>query len=206
MQNYQNSSTYELENSFSEKSFTVAMAINQDNKILITSSLNYGKAFQFKWGSLKTMKLFQTQQRYITNINFFKKNSQFVTCSIDSSIIIWSSILLSLPKYLQKLNSHKHSIYCLAIRPNDENLIISGGVDCTIKFLVQKIIMVLLVDNQRGDWMDKCIIDKLRWKLINKLLFKFIYTCDLLNKLITMDCKTEDNYPKIWVQTQFHSQ
>ncbi|CAK89467.1 unnamed protein product (macronuclear) [Paramecium tetraurelia] len=94
MKNYQNQPTYELENSFSEEHFTI-MAFHQINKILITSSLNYAKAFQFKQGSLNTIKLFQTYRRYITNIIFSRRIINFL---LDEQILLsQSGLLISYP-------------------------------------------------------------------------------------------------------------
>lgn len=65
-----------------------------------------------------------------------KKSKNFVSGSIDNSIIIWSINLLSKSLKINKLNIKSlggEGVLCLVINKN-EDLIISGYLDSTIKF------------------------------------------------------------------------
>ncbi|CAD8213897.1 unnamed protein product [Paramecium octaurelia] len=66
-----------------------------------------------------------------------KKQTQFISGSWDKLIIIWSMNQNSQWICTQKLNEHKYWINCL-IQNNNEDLIISGSQDTTIKFWIKQ--------------------------------------------------------------------
>ncbi|CAK60122.1 unnamed protein product (macronuclear) [Paramecium tetraurelia] len=83
------------------------------------------------------LKLLQTMRKHkslVYTLNFMKDRQQLVSSSLDNSIVIWSEINLSNPKYLTKLNDHKDSVRCLNYSSHFQSLIISGSDDHNIKF------------------------------------------------------------------------
>ncbi|CAD8214569.1 unnamed protein product [Paramecium pentaurelia] len=73
----------------------------------------------------------------VTTLNFMQKSKQFISGSLDKSIIIWKQNQNKQWSYQQKLNRHKGFIQCLIINTN-EDLIVSGSQDCTLKFWINK--------------------------------------------------------------------
>ncbi|CAD8212985.1 unnamed protein product [Paramecium octaurelia] len=67
-----------------------------------------------------------------TTLNFFSQGN-FFSGSDDGQIIMWSANLISKAKYIQSFQNHSKSILCVALN-RQENLIVSGSFDTTIKF------------------------------------------------------------------------
>ncbi|CAD8102259.1 unnamed protein product [Paramecium primaurelia] len=127
---------YELipEYSQSLQNYCYAKAINHNNTYLLTSDEQRIKLFQFSKNGLKLMQILNKHQSLVYTLNFMKGRQQFVSGSLDSSIVIWSEISISNPKYLIKLNQHQDSVRCLHYSSHFKNLIVSGSDDHTIKF------------------------------------------------------------------------
>ncbi|CAD8064199.1 unnamed protein product [Paramecium sonneborni] len=66
-----------------------------------------------------------------------KQSNAFISGSCDSQIIIWSMNPSNQWVYSQKLNGHSNTINCLILN-NNENLIISGSDDISIKFWMKQ--------------------------------------------------------------------
>ncbi|CAD8128377.1 unnamed protein product [Paramecium sonneborni] len=112
---------------------TFTQAINKNNTLLVIGSNLFGKVIYLK-NELKYLQQNKKHSNSISTLNFFKRKSQFISGSYDSSIIIQSSNLLQNLKYLTKLKGHMRGILCLVVDSNSENLIISGATDNSIKF------------------------------------------------------------------------
>ncbi|CAK93562.1 unnamed protein product (macronuclear) [Paramecium tetraurelia] len=110
-----------------------AIAINKDNQIVVAGSCNKIKVFEFKQEQLKQTQLLSVHQRHITTLNFMKKQDQFISGDQGGLIIKWFMNENSQWIQQQKLNEHSKCINCLVIN-NNEDLLISGSDDCTIKF------------------------------------------------------------------------
>ncbi|CAK94691.1 unnamed protein product (macronuclear) [Paramecium tetraurelia] len=113
-----------------------AVSINSDDQLLLIGAESNINIMQFKAGAVKKIQTIQKHQSWITTLNFFKQISLFISGS--SSVKIWSSNLLSNPKFLLKLQEHSSNIQCLALRNSTPSVIISGSKDCNIKFWYQK--------------------------------------------------------------------
>ncbi|CAD8214457.1 unnamed protein product [Paramecium octaurelia] len=114
-----------------EQCYTIA--INEDCSILLVGCNQQIKVFEFKQGITKQTQIISDYQNNAYTLNFMKKSNQFISGSQDSSMIIWQ---LNQNNYwipLHKLNEHTGSIRCLILN-NNEDLIVSGSVDNTIKF------------------------------------------------------------------------
>ncbi|CAD8213301.1 unnamed protein product [Paramecium pentaurelia] len=66
-----------------------------------------------------------------------KKTNNFVSGSLDKSIIIWQMIGNNQWNCQQKLNGHSNCIFCLLLN-NTDDLIISGSYDTKIKFWMKQ--------------------------------------------------------------------
>ncbi|CAD8209028.1 unnamed protein product [Paramecium octaurelia] len=112
-----------------------AISINPNNNLMICSAYESIKVLYFKTGSLKYLQQINKHHENITTLNFFHRKMNFVSSSCDTSIIIWSSSLISSPKYITKLNGHSDQINSVVVAHNhQDDLIISGSFDQTIKF------------------------------------------------------------------------
>ncbi|CAD8214532.1 unnamed protein product [Paramecium octaurelia] len=131
--------TYQLipQYSISQTQFCFTIAINEDCSILLVGCKSQIKVFEFKQGITKQTQIISDYQNDVYTLNFMKKSNQFISGSIDSSMIIWQ---LNQNNYwipLHKLNGHTGSIYCLILN-NNEDLIVSGSSDKKIKFWMKK--------------------------------------------------------------------
>ncbi|CAK63538.1 unnamed protein product (macronuclear) [Paramecium tetraurelia] len=117
-----------------QESISHALAINQDNKLLLVSDEFNFKLFYFKDGGLKFLQNircpilkqeYTNTFNYINTLNFYKKKQIFISGS-DTLINKWSYNLISNPKYIQRLEGQEY-ISSLVIHPLKENIIISGS-------------------------------------------------------------------------------
>ncbi|CAD8197677.1 unnamed protein product [Paramecium octaurelia] len=113
-----------------------AIAINQEDKLLLSGAESNINIMQLKEGAVKKIQTIQKHKSWITTLNFFKQMSLIISGS--SSLKIWSSNLSSNPKFLLKLLEHSSNIQCLALRNIKPLVIISGSKDFNIKFWCQK--------------------------------------------------------------------
>ncbi|CAD8072677.1 unnamed protein product [Paramecium primaurelia] len=111
----------------------LAIAIKNDNSMLLTGWDNKVLVHIFKQGKLKQLKFLHQHQAKISTLNFCSKSSNIISGSLDGSIIIQSISLISKSKWIQKLKGHV-DIICLAISPLSEDLIVTGSRDNSIKF------------------------------------------------------------------------
>ncbi|CAD8157812.1 unnamed protein product [Paramecium pentaurelia] len=104
----------------------ICMERNQQNSIFLFSEELTIRVFQFNGGmSLKQIQLLKNNRTSV--LSFFpKQKDQFITCSEDSSILIWSKQLISKGKFIQKLSGHINGV---SQQPQ-----VSGGEDSQIKF------------------------------------------------------------------------
>ncbi|CAD8125395.1 unnamed protein product [Paramecium sonneborni] len=136
-QNLKNSFKYQLlaDRSKHYESQCSTIIINQQNNILIVPANNGIILYQFKQGYLKQIKTIKICYKIMSEIQFFKKGSHFITCSyiyINSVVItLWPTNLLSNPKYTNKLIEHTQMIYCLVTLSQE---FITGAKDGKIKF------------------------------------------------------------------------
>ncbi|CAD8215242.1 unnamed protein product [Paramecium octaurelia] len=119
--------------SIKQKEYCRAIAINNDNSIVLAGCNSDIKVFEFKQEQLKLIQLLSEHSYNVNTLNFMKKSTQFISGSYDRQIIIWS-----MDQYNQwiceyKLNEHNDEINCLILN-NNEDLIISGSDDKKIKF------------------------------------------------------------------------
>ncbi|CAD8191525.1 unnamed protein product [Paramecium octaurelia] len=114
-----------------------AIAFNKDNSIVLATCDKLIKVFEFKQELLRQTHILSEHQDNVTTLNFMKKSSQFISASHDQQIIMWSMNINDqwIPSY--KLSGHSNWIFCLVLN-NNEDLIISGSRDNTIKFWVKQ--------------------------------------------------------------------
>ncbi|CAD8175734.1 unnamed protein product [Paramecium pentaurelia] len=112
--------------------FTIA--IDKDCSTLVAGFDQLIKVFE--QGMIKQILTLNQHQDSLFTLNFMQ-NKQFISESYDNSIIIWKYNKNNLWYYQQILNGHNNSIQYLIINSN-EDLIISGSDDNTIKFWVNK--------------------------------------------------------------------
>ncbi|CAD8120166.1 unnamed protein product [Paramecium sonneborni] len=138
-QQYLNSNSYSivLNSSIKQNEYCYALAINQDNSILVAGCDMKIKVFEFQQEQLKQIQLLSEHLNLVLTLNFMQKSNQFISGSSDNLIIIWFRNEDNYWICKQKLNGHSSYIYCLILN-NDENLIISGSKDSEIKFWIKQ--------------------------------------------------------------------
>ncbi|CAD8095063.1 unnamed protein product [Paramecium primaurelia] len=104
-----------------------AIAFNKDNSIVLATCENDIKVFEFKQEQLTLTQILSEHKDFVTTLNFMKKSNQFISVSFDKQILIWQ----------QKLNGDSYSSCCLVLNKN-EDLIILGCCDNTIKFWIKQ--------------------------------------------------------------------
>ncbi|CAD8197250.1 unnamed protein product [Paramecium pentaurelia] len=131
--------TFELmyQNSIKQEEQCCAIAFNTDNSIVIAGSKNNIKVFQHIKGRLNQISLLSEHKDTVLTLNFMNYSNNFVSGSNDQQIIIWQMVKQNKWKCQQKLNGHTNAIFCLLLNYSDD-LIISGGLDNTIKFWMKQ--------------------------------------------------------------------
>ncbi|CAD8165512.1 unnamed protein product [Paramecium pentaurelia] len=131
--------TFELtnQNSIKQQEQCYAIAINKDNSIVIAGCDKQIKVFDLKQGILNQSQLLSDHQDFVLTLNFMKKSNHFVSGSRDKSIIIWQMNQNNQWACQHKLDGHSDAIDSLLLN-NNENLIISGSYDSSIKFWNQQ--------------------------------------------------------------------
>ncbi|CAD8215490.1 unnamed protein product [Paramecium octaurelia] len=114
-----------------------AIAFNKDNSIVLATCDKQIKVFEFKEEVLRQTQILSGHQDNVTTLNFMKKSIQFISASLDNSIIIWLMNIDNQWITSYKLSGHSDWIFCLVLN-NNEDLIISGSRDHTIKFWVKQ--------------------------------------------------------------------
>ncbi|CAD8189297.1 unnamed protein product [Paramecium octaurelia] len=109
-----------------------AIAISQDNQLVVAACNTAIKVFDFSKEVLKPIVVLNEHSGYVDTLIFMHQSNSFISSSSDNSIIIWSRT--SDQKYIsqQKLFGHTYYIRCLILNIED-NLIISSGCDNTIR-------------------------------------------------------------------------
>ncbi|CAD8186917.1 unnamed protein product [Paramecium octaurelia] len=133
---YQGKFCYELLSEFTihQKQACNAITFNQNKQLILVCLDKNIKVYQFHDGYLKLIQILSKSLYTNTVLSFFNnhRKSQFLSGSCDSFIKVRSITQLRNQKYIQKLDSHKRGICCLAIS-QDQNMFLSGCVDQTIK-------------------------------------------------------------------------
>ncbi|CAD8058013.1 unnamed protein product [Paramecium primaurelia] len=141
---------YELlpEMTYKQKQWCYAMSFNHTRTLLALAANQDIKIFQFADGFMKQIQQLRAHSYLITTLNILRSRQHLISSSEDTSIIIWSTNLLQNPKYLIKLKGHQSYINCLVVHPINENLIVSGSDDKTIKFWSNHISNQQLINHQ----------------------------------------------------------
>ncbi|CAD8155333.1 unnamed protein product [Paramecium pentaurelia] len=135
-----NQFTYEIiqESVIKQYQICCAVAFNRDCSLVAVGCDKQIKLYEFKQGRIKLIQLLSEHQNIVTTLNFMRKANQLISGSFsDAQIIIWLMNQKNQWICLQKLNGHSKGISCLILN-NNEDLIISGSLDKTIKFWVKK--------------------------------------------------------------------
>ncbi|CAD8105121.1 unnamed protein product [Paramecium sonneborni] len=119
---------------YKQEQWCYAMSLNHNRTLLASAANQDIKIFQFADGFIKQVQQLRGHSYFITTLNILRSRQHLISSSEDSTIIIWSTNLLQNPKYLVKLKGHKSYVNCLVVHPINENLIVSGSDDKTIKF------------------------------------------------------------------------
>ncbi|CAD8130077.1 unnamed protein product [Paramecium sonneborni] len=130
----QKSQTFKDERLIRFKKYCQAISINTDNSLILFASDSSITLFQYKFAQLKYIQNCRNHKNYVTTLNNFKNNFQFISGSIDSNIVLWPLNLMANRKYLQQLQGHTGIITCQVLIPKIENFIITGSMDNKIKF------------------------------------------------------------------------
>ncbi|CAD8190900.1 unnamed protein product [Paramecium pentaurelia] len=127
--------TFELmnQNSIKQQDVCFAIAINKDNSIVVAGCDKQIKVFELKESKLNQLQLLSEHQLHVQALNFMKKSNHFVSGSNDKQIIIWQMNQNNQWTCQHKLDGHSFGI-CTLILNNNENLIVSGSYDSSIKF------------------------------------------------------------------------
>ncbi|CAD8119575.1 unnamed protein product [Paramecium primaurelia] len=174
------------------------------------------KVFEFNQGMIKLIQTFNQHKDQVTTLNFMQISKQFISGSCDKSIIIWKQNQNNLWSYQQILNEHNDIIQCLIINTN-EDLIISGSDDCTIKFWINKnewFCQQTINDhskkvfglsfNQQQNRVVSCGYDQYiliieqseqnkEWKVIQKIIDNYGYRiCFIDNNMFTFSPKSQE--------------
>ncbi|CAD8151590.1 unnamed protein product [Paramecium pentaurelia] len=127
--------TYQFiqQNSIKQDQYCYAIAVNKDCSIVVAGGEKQIKVFEFQQEILKQVQLLSEHGSSVVTLNFMKRSDQFISGSDDKQIIIWTRYQHNSWICSQKLNGHTDQIRCLIIN-NNEDLIVSGSKDKTIKF------------------------------------------------------------------------
>ncbi|CAD8186931.1 unnamed protein product [Paramecium octaurelia] len=138
LQQTKKSFSYELIFQLRESIKCRSIIFNKDQSMMIVgqSSGNI-KVFEFNSQILKETQQVKEHKDQINSLVFMLNSSQFISCSDDKLIIIWSMDNKKQWKVLQKLEVHTDKINCL-ITNNQEDCIISGSTDKTIRFWIKE--------------------------------------------------------------------
>ncbi|CAD8213469.1 unnamed protein product [Paramecium pentaurelia] len=123
--------------SIKQDNYCYAIAINNDFSIVIVGCKKEIIVYQLKQDKLEQTQNLKEHQGDVNALNFMKKSNQFKSGSDDNNIFLWSMNQSNKWILLQKLIGHNDWIFCQILNDN-EDLIISGGQDKTIKFWTQK--------------------------------------------------------------------
>ncbi|CAD8135856.1 unnamed protein product [Paramecium pentaurelia] len=127
--------TFEIlnQNTIRQGQYCFAIAINKDNSIVLAGCDKNIKVFEFKQGKLNQIQVLSEHQLNVLTLNFMKKSNNFISASEDKQIIIWQINQNNQWIIQQRLNGHSGQINSLLLK-NDEDVIISGSSDLSIKF------------------------------------------------------------------------
>ncbi|CAD8097019.1 unnamed protein product [Paramecium primaurelia] len=127
--------TFELmnENSIKQQDVCFAIAINKDYSIVVAGCDKQIKVFELKESKLNQLQLLSEHQLHVQTLNFMKKSNHFVSGGNDKTIIIWQMNHNNQWTCQHKLDGHSSGI-CTLILNDNENLIVSGSYDSSIKF------------------------------------------------------------------------
>ncbi|CAD8120151.1 unnamed protein product [Paramecium sonneborni] len=130
---------YELLNNFKMKQEEWCLAIAFHSKQSIIAC-GYGQNIKiFKQEKqLKQLQILTYHTERVTCLSFLKKKNQLVSGSIDFLIIIWKGNQSNNYQLEHKLGGHQNRVVNLITNKNDD-LIISCGMDCQIRFWNQNI-------------------------------------------------------------------
>ncbi|CAD8104386.1 unnamed protein product [Paramecium primaurelia] len=125
-------------NPIKQDQWSYALAFNIDCSILIAGCSYSIRVFEVNNGILEEIQVLNEHTGYVNTLNFFKKSPiQFISSDADSTIILWKQMNNKEWKCQQKLLGHTSSIWALIIN-KEEDLIISSGLDKSIKFWTQQ--------------------------------------------------------------------
>ncbi|CAD8127277.1 unnamed protein product [Paramecium sonneborni] len=119
--------------SITQQDYCYAIAINQDQSIVIAGCLSKIQIYQFQNTQLSITQVITQHTDDVNCLIFMKQTNLFLSGSDDKSIRIWEMKQNNQWSCQQKLDGHLGSIFCL-IYNKTEDLIISGSLDKTIKF------------------------------------------------------------------------
>ncbi|CAD8084259.1 unnamed protein product [Paramecium primaurelia] len=130
--------TFEIiaQNSIKQPEYCQAIAINQDNTLVLVGCEKEIRVFELIQNKLVQIDILKGHNDSIFTLDFFKKQkNSFISGSRDDSIMIWLYLNEQKKSWScsQQLVGHTSSILCL-IYNQKEDLIISGSDDKTIKF------------------------------------------------------------------------
>ncbi|CAD8145697.1 unnamed protein product [Paramecium pentaurelia] len=127
--------TFELmnQNSIKQDKISFALAFNKDQTIVIAGCSKEIKVFEHQQGKFIQVQLLSKHINDVFTLNFMKKTNNFVSGSVDNTIIIWQVMGNNQWNCQQILNGDSYSILCLLLN-NTDDLIISGNYGATIKF------------------------------------------------------------------------
>ncbi|CAD8122198.1 unnamed protein product [Paramecium sonneborni] len=104
----------------------LAISIDPTNTLLVISSKQNIKIYQFKHGCLKQLQQVFKHLNSICILNFFFRKSYFISGSKNAQIFLWSSNLIANPKYITKLIGNSNNLQCLIKPSKSDELIIYG--------------------------------------------------------------------------------
>ncbi|CAD8057977.1 unnamed protein product [Paramecium sonneborni] len=114
-----------------------AIAFNKDDSIVVAGCDKKIKVFENKQGYLNQLQILSEHKDNVVTLNFMMKSDHFVSGSYSSEIIIWYLNQENQWACKQNLNGHSNAIYCVLLNSNEDQ-IISGSKDTTIKFWVKQ--------------------------------------------------------------------
>ncbi|CAD8065766.1 unnamed protein product [Paramecium sonneborni] len=134
-----NQFTFELmnENRIKKVDRCDAITFNKDQSLVLAGCGQDIRVFQHQQGKLNEINILKEHKDYVQALNFMNKTNNFSSGSLDKSILIWQVIGHNQWSCQQILNGHQNSIFCVVLNNNDD-LIISGSFDKTIKFWMKQ--------------------------------------------------------------------
>ncbi|CAD8198810.1 unnamed protein product [Paramecium pentaurelia] len=121
-----------IDNSNQQIGLCYAVVFDETGSIMVSCEHEMINIWQFEQGRLKLIKTYQEHIQAVTCLVYSKLKNNFISGSLDKTIISWQQINQKEWKCSQPFQQHSMSVNCLMLNKKEDHLI-SGGLDKSIK-------------------------------------------------------------------------